>query len=237
MNKWNFDLKNKKTLFVVAILVFVIFAGIAILAECQESVSSNEESIAKNSQEQYKLILSDELAVVSMGKYSGPYWEDGSNEDVKNIQMMVLKNTSDQDIQYAEITIEHKNGTAQYAITNLPSGECVQVLEKNRMKYTRKDVIHTSLSNVALLDKMPMHEKTFDITGLEGVINIKNISQDDIKGTIYVYYKNVGEDMYLGGITYRIKIEDGMKAGEIKQLGAGHYNADKSEILMVTYAE
>jgi hypothetical protein len=40
--------------------------------------------------------------------------------------------------------------------------------------------------------------------------------------------------MYYGGITYRIRIEGGLKAGEIRQGTAAHFNPDNSTVVFVT---
>jgi len=47
-------------------------------------------------------------------------------------------------------------------------------------------------------------------------------------------YKNAAADLYYGGITYRVRIEGGIKAGEIKQLMAGHFSETGSKIMFVT---
>lgn len=43
--------------------------------------------------------------------------------------------------------------------------------------------------------------------------------------------------MYHGGIAYRIRIEGGMKAGELKQIMATHLQETGSEILFVDIVE
>ena len=60
--------------------------------------------------------------------------------------------------------------------------------------------------------------------------------KDGGPGDIYIYYKNFSGGIYYGGITYRVKIEGGLKSGEIRQLMSTHYYEEASEILMVTYA-
>ena len=51
-----------------------------------------------------------------------------------------------------------------------------------------------------------------------------------------MYYKNSATDLLYGGITYRSKVSGGLKAGEIRQITAGHYNPKSSSIVMVTIA-
>ena len=61
-----------------------------------------------------------------------------------------------------------------------------------------------------------------------------NISGQDIIGDVVIYYKNAAEDLYYGGITYRVRIEGGMKADEIKQIMASHFSDTGSKIMFVT---
>jgi hypothetical protein len=52
-----------------------------------------------------------------------------------------------------------------------------------------------------------------------------------------VYYKNSTADLLYGGITYRAKVRAGLKAGEIRQINAGHFNPESSVIVMITCGE
>ena len=68
----------------------------------------------------------------------------------------------------------------------------------------------------------------------DGMINMTNISGEDITSTITVYYKNAAADIYYGGITYRVQIQGGLKADEIRQVMAKHASDSGSEIMFVT---
>jgi hypothetical protein len=64
-------------------------------------------------------------------------------------------------------------------------------------------------------------------------MNVKNISDSDIEGNIYVYYKYKTQDLFYGGITFRVTVEGGLKAGEIRQLMTSHFNPDTCQVVMV----
>jgi len=110
------------------------------------------------------------------------------------------------------------------------------VLEKNRMNYsTAPEFEQVQTGNVALFDGHPgMGEDKLEIQCLDGVINVTNISDEDITEDILIYYKNYVGGMYYGGITYRLRIEGGLKAGEIRQGTAAHFNPKNSAIVFVT---
>ena len=47
------------------------------------------------------------------------------------------------------------------------------------------------------------------------------------------HYKNKIGDTYYGGIAYRVKVEGGLKAGEIRQVMTSHYNPDNCSIVAI----
>lgn len=182
------------------------------------------------------------LEITEISSYTGAYIEDGSDIDTKNIMQITVTNTSDTPIQYCEIVLmDEKNKEARFAISTLPSGESVTVLEKNKREYKDKDsFINASAECVAYFQTpMSMYSDTLKISGLEGALNITNISDCDITGTVYVYYKNYDfeNDLFVGGITYRAKIEGGITNGEIKQVMTSHYNPKTSMLMFVTIGE
>lgn len=184
----------------------------------------------------FPMALGQGLAITAIEEYAGLYVEDGSDEAVQGLLMIILENQNEEDLQYAQITLDFADAQAQFDVTNLPAGGRCVLLEKNRMEYRSELPDAVGVKNVALMGKFPLHADVFEITTADGVINVRNISDEDITGDIFVYYKNVGGDLYYGGITYRAKIAGGLAAGEIGQVMTGHYYENASEILMVTYA-
>ena len=181
------------------------------------------------------------LYVTDMGSYTGMYMEDGSDEIVSGILMLVVENTGEEDIQYAEITMDFGDQQARFEMTTLPAGEKMVLLEKNRMQWQDSmddGSVLPMIENVAYfqepLNKM---EDTLKIGIVDGAINVTNISGEDIPGTIAVYYKNAAADVYYGGITYRIQIQGGLKADEIRQVMTNHASDTGSKILFVTISE
>ncbi len=184
-----------------------------------------------------ELTVAEDITITSLAKYTGIFMEDGSDEVVSGVLMAVLENDSDQGLQYAEITLTYADGTkAEFTVTNLPAGEKVVLLEKNRMQYRSEVPKSAEAKNTVFVEEFTMHEDAIQVSGLQGMLNVKNISGKDISGDIYVYYKNSATDLLYGGITYRSKVSGGLKSGEIRQITAGHYNPKGSSIVMVTIA-
>ena len=94
------------------------------------------------------------------------------------------------------------------------------------------------ISNIAYFQE-PLNamEDDLKIGIVDGAINVTNISGEDIPGAITVYYKNAAADIYYGGITYRIQVQGGLKADEIRQVMTNHASDTGSKILFVTISE
>ena len=178
------------------------------------------------------------LQITDMGGYTGMYMEDGTDEIVSGVLMLVVENTGDQDIQYAEITVDFADSQGQFTLTTLPVGEKVVLLEKNRLQWedTMDDGTARIRSGKVACFQEPIStmEDKLKIGIVDGAINVTNISGEDIPGTITVYYKNAAADICYGGITYRIQIQGGLKSGEIRQVMTNHASDTGSRIMFVT---
>ena len=183
---------------------------------------------------QLPIVLQEGLTITNIDKYAGIYMEDGSDEMVSNLLMIQVENTTGKDLYLAQIKLEYGNKTAEFQVTNLPNGAKAVLLERQRMSYTAQLPQSASAENVAFTTEFSMFADQLEVNALDGVINVKNISGKDIPEDIYVYYKNYAGNLYYGGITYRIQIDGGLKAGEIRQIMASHYIQSSSKLLMVT---
>lgn len=182
--------------------------------------------------------LDNGLVITHMDSYSGEYWEDGSNEEISDIYAIIVENRGTKVLQYAEITIELEGKEAQFTFSTLPVNEKVLVLEKNKLKYEEIEIIDAEISNVVFFENgISMYEDIFSLSGADGVLNVENISEKSISGDIFVYYKNYNADMFCGGITYRARVEGGLKAGETKQVITKKYSMEDSLLMMITYTE
>lgn len=185
--------------------------------------------------------LGNGLLVTDLGSYTGMYMEDGTDEIVSGVLMLVVENIGEKDIQYAEITMDFEGLQAQFALTTLPVGAKMVLLEKNRLQWddTMDDgVVLPVADNVAFFQEtISTMEDKLKIGIVDGAINVTNISGEDIPGIISVYYKNAAADIYYGGITYRIQIQGGLKADEIRQVMTQHASDTGSQIMFVTISQ
>lgn len=236
---------NSRILWIVAVPVLALVAALVIWAAAgagkdpavpETSVPTTEGKVLSVDLVDMDHDLGYGLKIVNAGAYTGIYMEDGTDEIVTGVLMLTVEHTGSDTIQYAEITLPTENGDACFSLSTLPAGESVVLLEQSRMAHTgREDISAAVAANVAVFtDALSLHEDTLKLQVLDGAINVTNISGEDISGDVVIYYKNASSDMLYGGITYRVRIEGGIKADEIKQLMGGHFSASGSRIMFVT---
>lgn len=202
-------------------------------------VSDLEEELQTESISKTTLSLGRGMEITKIGSYTGLYMEDGSDEVVSRVLMIMVENTGDEFIQYAEITLNSENSTAKFTLSSLFPGERMVVLESSRQEYkSGVEYSEAVAGNVSVFKETPsLCENQLKVQGLDGVLNVTNISGQDITGDIVIYYKNAIDEVLYGGITYRVRITGGMKSGEIKQIVSDHFSAAGSEIMFITCGE
>ena len=209
----------------------------------QESNASTEQSgetypAAVDELQGVSISLAEGMRITEVGRYIGIYMEDGSDEIVSGVMMIAVTNEGENDIQYAEITMPVGDKTASFTLTTLPVGETVILLEKNRMEYVPGVYTEADIAGVALFQTpLSLCEDRIQTQILDGAINVTNISDEDITGDVVIYYKNSAVDVYYGGITYRVRLEGGLKTGEVRQVMASHFSESGSSIMFITCGE
>lgn len=222
-------------LILVAAIVAMFLIGKDRLAhDPQETQNNLNVQVQPIHKETYD--MGDDLELLSVGKFAGIYMEDGSNEVLSNILMIQVANNSKKDLQLCKFRLEYSKFTAEFEATNIPAGQSVVLLEKNRRSYVDEKFQSASVRNVVFFqENMTNIPEKIEISGLKGALNVKNISGADIDKDIYIYYKYTsGKDLY-GGITFRTKVQDGLKAGELKQTMTSHFNPDTCVIVDVDF--
>lgn len=204
------------------------------------SDSSEEDTIPiqVDEVEKVSINLGSGMRIVDVGKYTGIFMEDGSDEFVSGIMMITVINEGEDTIQYAEINLQVGEEVAKFSLTTLTPGSRMILLEQSRMEYVSETYSTAVAENVVVFpEPLDLYENQIDIQILDDAINVSNISDGDIGGDIVIYYKNSADDVFYGGITYRVRIEGGLKAGEIKQIVASHFSEKGSTIMFVTCGE
>ena len=217
-----------------SILAVLLILLILIVIEKNDQNNTNDNIVEQGGE----ISLDKNIVITSIEPYSGSFMEDGSDEDVENILMITVKNNGMQSLQYAEVILTFGDSTAVFSFSTLRPGESMVVLEKNRLEYPDKELTEHQIQNVVYFEEnLNFCEDKFEISAMDGAFNVKNISGEDLSGNIAIYYKNKQDNIYYGGITYRVVIEGGIEKDGIRQVVTEHFKTDKSEVMFVSYTK
>ena len=177
------------------------------------------------------------LVIDQVNSYDGIFLEDGSDKEVNGISVIVLKNTGNIGVEYANITLKQGGKELHYEATAIPAGATVVVQEASAAAYKSANY-EECMADVALLEKFEMSSSLIKIEENEdGSMSITNLGDETIP-CVRVFYKFAMETgkIYVGGITYNAKVID-LEPGAPQQITPSHYAPGSSEIMMVrTYA-
>lgn len=171
------------------------------------------------------------LEIQNIRSFSGQYLEDGSDENVENIAVAILKNNGSSPIEYADIQLFCGNTLYNFKASDLPAGSIVVAQEANRTAYA-DGTYSNCTANIAPIDAFEISGQV-SVSETESSLVIKNMTDKDIP-CVRVFYKLYlsEESAYIGGITYTAKITD-LKAGSERSVSPSHYLQGYSRIMMV----
>ncbi len=247
MEKMKTEKQHKKffrpilTAVLIVLALTVLIVGMTALIkenDVPDPIGDDKETTVDSTDTFEPIILPDDLRITEVGSYTGIYMEDGSDEIVTDVMMLVLENTAEKDLQIAKIRLVYSDFTAEFEVTSLPSGESVVLLEKNRHAVSKEKIQSAKATDIVFFDKaLNLQNDRLKVVGNDGTIAVTNITKTDISDNIYLYYKNSAKDMLYGGITYRVCINGGIAAGETAKVLTEHYTPDGSRILWITCGE
>ena len=212
-----------------------------------EIILTDEKSETEASVEGYESIetalsqtdIGNGLTLVSIGTYSGEFIENGSDSEVENVMSIVVRNDSDKNIQYAEISVAAGDDFYNFSLTTLPIGSSVFLLEIAKKEYDAEKLVRYAFSDsVAVFPKgMDLMTDKFTVSGSDNYIMVTNNTDADFNGAVTVYYKQTKDDQYFGGITYSATAQNGVKAGKSVVIPSDHFKIDTSKLMFVTVSE
>lgn len=178
--------------------------------------------------------ITGRLQFTQYGRYTGLFTEDGTDEYVENVAILLVTNISEVYLQYATVTFDISGAPAVFTVTGLNPGESAWVMEKNRLAI-ELDAVFTHVDDIASFAR-DNRESSEDVTVIlgDGTITVENGTGNDLKG-LYIYYKQRHTDgNFLGGITYRIPMGD-LAAGETASAIAAHCNPATCEVVRIDW--
>lgn len=80
-------------------------------------------------------ILGSGLVVRGISSYDGIYLEDGSDENISGVTVMLLQNAGETEVEYASVSVSRDGTPLQFEASALPAGATVVVQEKSRTPF------------------------------------------------------------------------------------------------------
>lgn len=181
------------------------------------------------------VLSGNELAIVKLGQYSGTFVENGNDVVVDDLLAIVVTNISGEYLEYAKITLESARGDCTFVISALPAGESVLVQEYQAAAYGAGNAYAFKEAEMYFYDALPsLMTDRYLLEGGQNSITLTNLQTQNVTSPVCVYYKTYVGGMYFGGITYRVRFEDGLTSGQPTQNGAGHYLPGCSRLMFIT---
>ena len=175
------------------------------------------------------------LVAEELISYQGPYWEDGSGEQVENVAALMVYNPTEQMVQSAVFAVDAKQGTLYFYVSRLPPESRCLVLEKNRKGYI------SGVSDCRLLSVRWIHSELsaqqVNYVGLGPVVTITN-REERMYSKVLVWYKRYvpEEGYYLGGSAYSACLLH-LQPGEQRILKPQMYDSSCARVVRIEVNE
>ena len=176
--------------------------------------------------------VTDGLQILYVGPYSGPYYEDGSSDEVSSVASMLLENVSRQHLQYAELSLDIGGKTALFQISDLPPGERVLVLEANRLQIWPEQDATLLKDRTVQTFTAPADDSFLDFRSDGGNLTVTNNGKRTVNSVDVSYKLRQDKETLLGGVSFHVRFGK-LAAGESRTVAAGHYDPDKCTIVYV----
>lgn len=174
-----------------------------------------------------------DLTIEKMAPYNGMFVEDGSNANIENVAMLLVKNNGDFPVEYTQIRVVCGQEELLFDISALPAGEKLVVQEKTGKTILASDATSASALVVQGADMEMSESKVQVIDNGDNTLTVKNLTNETIP-TVRVFYKYYmeNEQMFVGGIAFTVRISR-LGAGTSVTVQPSHYTSQTSRVVMV----
>lgn len=174
-----------------------------------------------------------DLTIEKMAPYNGMFVEDGSNANIENVAMLLVKNNGDFPVEYTQIRVVCGQEELLFDISALPVGEKLVVQEKTGKTILASDATSASALVVQRADMEMSESKVQVIDNGDNTLTVKNLTNETIS-TVRVFYKYYmeNEQLFVGGIAFTVRISR-LGAGASVTVQPSHYTSQTSRVVMV----
>ena len=177
-------------------------------------------------------VTGTQMQAIALVSYEGPFWEDGSDEEVAGVAALLIKNSGDLHLAQGAVIMEWKETRMVFELSAIPPGTQVLVLEKDKAAF-RQDLPKSCYGWAR--EEYPEYNGAV-VTKEGGVLTVTNVTQCTVP-LVTVRYKNydTASDMFIGGITYTAEAAQ-LLPGEARAIAPYHYAHGHSRVVSITTA-
>ena len=185
----------------------------------------------------YPVQITDNVLLDKVYTATGYFPEDGKDEAIENVLAVKVTNTSDRTVEYMTFTVTVNNSDYSFAAATVPAGKSVYVFNSQKKEAPEEilSIEGKSQYEIFFSEEPTAKSDIFTYQIGNGTVSVMNISGNDIRSDIVVYYKSIADNGYLGGITYRFRITGGLRASESFNAYAPHAYSHMTEIMFTQY--
>lgn len=175
-----------------------------------------------------------DLVIEKLAPYTGIYVEDGTNQQIANVAMLMVSNKGTTALEYAEINVTYGDNVLTFRISALPAGEKVVVQEAERQVVPKKEPTGCSALVIQNTGMEAVSNKISVTDDGSGGLIIQNLTGDPIP-TVRVFYKYymAEEDVFIGGIAFTVKVSR-LPANGSTTVRPSHFSSGSSRIVMIS---
>ncbi len=168
---------------------------------------------------------------------SGEFVEDGSFDHADKVAAVRLKNQSGRTLEALSFKIIMEGEEFSFSVSMFPSGKSLTVLELSKKPLPENVGKVECRVDYYLFCEKQNRMGDFSVEILDGAVKVTNLSGHDAENEITVYYKRTNGGSLYGGRTYRIRIKEGIGAGECVVATAAHAKKEKTETVFIEEIE
>lgn len=144
------------------------------------------------------------LIVESIASYDGAFYEDGSGREVVGVAAIMLRNSSDETVPFANVIVYTDNCRYEFEATMIPPGAVVLIPERNAAILLEQKIVRCFGWMTVLQSELPQNIK-FEVS--QG-LTVTNQGPKSIRNLIVYHRTYIAEgDFYMGGSAFQTKIE------------------------------
>jgi hypothetical protein len=176
-------------------------------------------------------VTGTKLLLHNLAIYDGPFYEDGTGREVLNVAAIVMENSGNTMISFAQLKLRTETGIYEFEAMMIPPHAKVLVPEKNATAYKDSVVLNCQGWTVDARD-MPAYPITVMPMSI-GTVRVLNLSDTPL-ADLHLYHRTylAESDLFVGGVVFETVIPS-IAAKSFTEVRPAYYAGGYSEIVYI----